>query len=381
MPFPSETEVDGLAASSAGATSGKVVASHLNIGALAAAAFVLEVMISKSETTSHFTHVRAIEKKLYRYMSVFWDGMLKKGTAAACQNLSSLGHVALPLDTSGDVLATLQLAYKGWAKVASPILRAATAEAYRLGKQNLYKQAQTQVVEKAKKPQKTVEVKPHFALPDEQAISASTEKMLMWLGDFTARELPETISTIVKEIIIANGADAVIAAQELEKALAAKFGFGSAGAPSTPTAFKGDVHDYLGVVASYATSSASNIGAAYGLKELSITQFSIINPEDEKTCSLCVSMSGQVFETSDLISQIDSLMAATSIDGVKSIQPWAHTADEMSFIAGLSAIPEPGKEISQPDKDKLVAAGFLMCPYHGRCRCGLSVATGTELTF
>lgn len=365
MPLPSETKADGLAAgglaASSGAGSTGQPTDQLTISQLASASFVLEVLVAKAASTSHFKHTLAIEKKLSKSLSIAWDSRLKKGLTLAAKQLSTAQGST---DASGDFLATLQSAFIGWSKVASPILRAATAESYRLGKKRLYKRASEvhHAVAKAKKPQKA-EIKPHFSLPDEKAIEASTKNMLMWLGDFTDKDLPAAISGIVESTILASGTDLAVAAEQLEAALGAKFGFnsGAAAAPTVPTKFNGDVHDYLSVVSSYAATVSSNIGMAQGLKELGITQYTIENPEDERTCPLCGSLSGQVFETQQMLDQVDAFLGAETIDGVKAALPWATGAEA--------------------DKPALDASGFKLPPYHGRCRCGLDIASGTVLTF
>lgn len=502
MRLQSDNAVDGVTSTGS--------QGQLTLGQLVAGAFLLETMVAKATSLSHFDHSLAIEKKLVKLVAGLWESRLKKAIATAVTHLGSGGHSQIKLGAVSDVLVTFKEALSGWAIVAMPLYRAAIAESYRLGKQYGHNRAygviSQQVVQKAKwgelplpgtppldnnyvwapngigtnwswknqsqlpapnsiggklwqkvqdagatiyaadwkaaggskedmaamasgsfgnvyhpdpthvegleaeappvsppsvppppaphgkkvggpaKGGKMAEVKPHFGLVDKQAIDAATEKVFMWLGDFTHKDLPEAISKVVKDIVITNGQDASLAATQLGTALADKFGFELSGTslsldgvPKVPTGFKGDVQDYLEVVSSNAVTLATNMGTAQSFKELHITEYTIVNPEDERTCDVCNFMSGQTFETQALTDHIDNLLAATNADEVKAASPWVHTVDEMGAHTELSSLTS-STPLTGFEKDKLAGEGFAMPPYHGRCRCSIDIAESSELS-
>ena len=89
----------------------------------------------------------------------------------------------------------------------------------------------------------------------------------------------------------------------------------------------------------------------YGVEEAGITEYEILAMHDERMCPICANMHGRVFSVPKARAKINSALEIEDPEAFKAAMPWLTTPP-----AGVS-------------NESLEAAGMLLPPFHGRCRC------------
>lgn len=83
-----------------------------------------------------------------------------------------------------------------------------------------------------------------------------------------------------------------------------------------------------------------------------ISAYQIANPWDQFTCPVCKRLYGIVYQVADARQQIMKMASLTDPDDLKALFPFPRTAD-----------------VDRATADEIRAAGFMVPPFHGRCRC------------
>lgn len=189
-------------------------------------------------------------------------------------------------------------------------------------------------------------VKPDLSLPDIRAIDVLTKHNCYWLGEHYGKHIGPKIAELTQEAL-RDGLCRDELAKELRESLGGEVGG----------------YKYWDVVSSAALVRSRSFGCISGMVEAGITEYEILAMGDERMCPICGELNGRTFSVTETREVIDRTLGISDPDKFKEAMPW-HT--------------EPPTGIS---KDKLVAAGMSVPPFHGRCRCTLvMVSEHTEIT-
>ena len=178
--------------------------------------------------------------------------------------------------------------------------------------------------------------KPDLSLPDIRAIDVLTKHNCCWLGEHYGKHIGPKIAELTQEAL-RDGLGRDELAAELRESLGGKVGG----------------YKYWDVVSSAALVRSRSFGCISGMVEAGITEYEILAMGDERMCPICGELSGQTFSVAETREVIDRTLGISDPDKFKEAMPW-HT--------------EPPIGVG---KDKLVADGMSIPPFHGRCRCVL----------
>ena len=182
-------------------------------------------------------------------------------------------------------------------------------------------------------------VKPDLSLPDIRAIDVLTKHNCYWLGEHYGKHIGPKIAELTQEALREGlGRDEL--AKELRESLGGQIGG----------------YKYWDVVSSSALVRSRSFGCISGMVEAGITEYEILAMGDERMCPICGEMNGKTFSVSATREVIDRTLSISDPDKFKEAMPW-HS--------------EPPIGVS---KDKLIADGMSIPPFHGRCRCVLVMA-------
>lgn len=184
--------------------------------------------------------------------------------------------------------------------------------------------------------------KPDLSLPDIRAIDVLTKHNCYWLGEHYGKHIGPKIAELTQGAL-RDG----LGRDELAKGLRESLG-GKVGG-----------YKYWDVVSSAALVRSRSFGCISGMVEAGITEYEILAMGDERMCPICGELSGQTFSVSETREVIDRTLGISDPDKFKEAMPW-HT--------------EPPIGVG---KDKLIADGMSIPPFHGRCRCVLVASEST----
>ena len=183
-------------------------------------------------------------------------------------------------------------------------------------------------------------MKPDLSLPDIRAIDVLTKHNCYWLGEHYGKHIGPKIAELTQEAL-REGLGREELARELRESLGGKVGG----------------YKYWDVVSSAALVRSRSLGCISGMVEAGITEYEILAMGDERMCPICGEMNGKIFSVSETRKVIDATLGISDPDKFKEAMPW-HS--------------EPPVGVS---KDKLMADGMSIPPFHGRCRCVLTMAS------
>ena len=178
-----------------------------------------------------------------------------------------------------------------------------------------------------------------LSLPDIRAIDVLTKHNCYWLGEHYGKHIGPKIAELTQNALH-DGLGRDELARELQEALGGKVGG----------------YKYWDVASSAALVRSRSFGCISGMVEAGITEYEILAMGDERMCPICGELSGQTFSVAETREVIDRTLGISDPDKFKEAMPW-HT--------------EPPTGVS---KDKLIADGMSIPPFHGRCRCVLVVS-------
>ena len=188
--------------------------------------------------------------------------------------------------------------------------------------------------------------KPDLSLPDIRAIDVLTKHNCYWLGEHYGKHIGSKIAELTQEAL-RDGLGRDELARELRDSLGGIVGG----------------YKYWDVVSSAALVRSRSFGCISGMVEAGIVEYEILAMGDERMCPICGELNGRTFSVTETREVIDRTLGISNPDKFKEAMPW-HT--------------EPPVGIS---KDKLIATGMSVPPFHGRCRCTLvMVSEHVEIT-
>lgn len=181
--------------------------------------------------------------------------------------------------------------------------------------------------------------KSNLSLPDIRAIDVLTKHNCYWLGEHYGKHIGSKIAELTQNAL-RDGLGRDELAKELRESLGGEVGG----------------YKYWDVVSSAALVRSRSFGCISGMVEAGITEYEILAMGDERMCPICGEMNGKTFSVSSTHEVIERTLSISDPDKFKEAMRW-HT--------------EPPVGVS---KDKLIADGMSIPPFHGRCRCTLVIA-------
>lgn len=212
-----------------------------------------------------------------------------------------------------------------------------------------------------------------FGVVDERAIRNLASGFFFWFAENYEANVSEAIKAVVAAEGLRAGERWVDVADRLETTLRRELGVTGAGRKlQVPSGWRGTYEEYFEALAASVTTTARVASSIRAMEEFEAPHIVIVNPEDEKTCPRCWTMSGKQFPLSAAVAQLKKLYAARSRKDVIAAQPWY---SEKEF---LKISDKPG-HVSDQDSARLAEAGVVLPTYHFRCRCTVDLAPGHEI--
>jgi hypothetical protein len=177
-------------------------------------------------------------------------------------------------------------------------------------------------------------------LVDERAQSALERDSLYWIGSYWDRELGQSISDAVNQLVIQKGLSRADAAAVLQTMLGGDF-------PERSTR-------YWELVASAGVQRATVFGAIGSFRQTRVKTVRFMNPNDMRTSEVCAHLSGMTFPVEVAYRVVDDFLNAGSPEEAKDAHPW----------------PDKALVLSTRDPRELAMIGIVP-PLHGHCRSQL----------
>lgn len=337
----------------------------------------LDSIILKAVQSTPHTRALQVEARLYQTLAVVFARRARAAVLAA-------GAEWLRGPGVEPVLKATDAAFAGMGEEVAPLLRVATEEGWLVGREGALAQAKARApkpTQKAKKPAQgkaqAHEIKPNFNLQDNEAIAALTNHQVFWVGSYYSKALSGEIADVASNVLLTHGLSAEEGAKSLASRLTSVFGYdpkvpkGKPGALGIPAGWKGSPDSYFRGLAANTATVARTVGAVREYTALGVTHYTVVNPKDERTCARCKGMAGREFETKEAKALTDKVVAATRPEEVKRLQPWLSEKEYANLV-----------KVGGKDSTKLLAAnGYLVPPFHYKCRCALDISDNAELNF
>lgn len=206
---------------------------------------------------------------------------------------------------------------------------------------------------------------PRFDVVDANAARALGDRQVFWIGEHYDDHLSELISETANETLVTGGGSRRAAAVAMEERVRRALG-----TVRYPGGFSGSGAQYMEGLAANAATVARAYGQLRSFAQIGITKYTIVNPNDSRTCPTCAYMDGKVFEVQQGLDQIRAEQAAREPNDIRRAHPWLK-------LGALRAIsPTPGRVTGRAgarDSGKLAAAGQALPPYHFKCRCAVDI--------
>lgn len=227
---------------------------------------------------------------------------------------------------------------------------------------------------------KQASIKPSFTLVDQNAVDALVKHQVYWVGEHAQGPLSQRIAKLAEETMITSGLGRREAAKAFQDAMVKEFGFDESspklGKLAIPDGWRGPALQYWEGLAANTVTTARTNGQMRGFTECGVTRYEVVNPKDERTCPICGSLAGRVFEVREAQSLIEKEQSSDDPNQVRSLHPWRSKAD----IEKATGVKLVGVGVAE-DSAKLMKAGHGFPPYHYRCRCYVDMAGDSELVF
>lgn len=332
-------------------------------------AFALDWLLCKALKISEVAQMSAAEQRLRSFCINRWFAFADEAIKEA---------VKLTEDGAGEpnISNAVGEIMHGWAPDISPAFVKEIDHVYRLARQAGGNKAtgytteslvydtppvDDEAVSKAKKG--VAEFKVSFDLVDQNAVEALQDNNLFWIGEHYDKNVSAAISETASETLIQAGSSRKTAALAMAKAIETKLG-----SLSVPGGYKGSASSYLEGLVANAMTTARVQGQVRSFEVVGISSYELVTPGDERTCPVCMHMSGKRFSIESAHKQIELEQSINTPDAMKQVHPW------LSPKELLAISPAPGP-ISVADSAALAAAGFSLPPFHFRCRCTIDLTS------
>lgn len=193
-----------------------------------------------------------------------------------------------------------------------------------------------------------LKIDPSWSLMDQRAVEVSQKHTVYWMRTYYTRELGEQVAFTARQLVFVRGLGRMDLADELKRRLGDEvFTQG---------------YNYWDVLASAVIQRTRILGDVATLEEAGAKTYEILAMMDERTCPICRRMDGKRFTVQAAVDLRNRIVGAQTPEGVKAAAPWI-TANKESLELLDNASPE-----------ELIAHGWHLPPFHGRCRCTVVVS-------
>ena len=335
---------------------------------------VTEQIIAKGLELSELARIARVETRMRELLLKQWEIRSRQAVKAALATFRSSGNLSSALNRvdafmdkwPGDVekryAVGIEEIYKlartaGWKKASG---RTKSSLAYTTA--NFTEVLEEKRVEKAA-PKASVPLS--FDLYDESAVAALHGDQMVWIGDHYDKNVRKALRDNARAAV-EGGVGRLQAGKQLEASVAKSLkGVG------VPGGWSGSSARYFEGLAANTATNARVRGQMRSFVDLGVRRYVIVNPNDERTSTVCQHMSGKTFTVDMGTAQIESEAGATRPDDIKAAHPWL----SFSQVQAISPKAGPG---SVSDADALAKAGMALPPYHFRCRSTIDL---TEESF
>ena len=335
---------------------------------------VSDVAVAKILGVSEVAQIARAEGRLRRFLLKAWEVRAEKAAQLG-------GELAGQGKTAAQIAAAVRGEMARWEKEALPKLQAAVEEIYRLARTAAWKKATGQTragldystpnlteVLKAK-PKKGFTVKPALGVVDNDAVDALQKQQVFWVGDHYDKNIASAVRVGAREALVEAGESRRAAARGVYRRLK-----GELAQVNTPKGWNGSAAQYFEGLAANAATQGRVHGQLVSFAETGFTTYTIVNPQDQRTCPVCSSMNGRTFTVAQGQQTMGNVLAAEGPDDVRAAHPWKdpETGRRMT-VAGVDRIAG-GRDAKA--SEELSKAGFNLPPFHFRCRCTVDVDPG-----
>jgi hypothetical protein len=334
-----------------------------------------DALVAKAAQLSEVAQLAKREQRLREYLAAKWAVRVGEAVRAARAGARA-GRSAAAISKVIDRIMSR------WAPDVDKTVRAEVAAIYRLARIAGHKKASGHTkaslaynapkaaapddgsdVQKARR-RPRIEALPRFDLVDREAAEALGERQMFWIGAHYGDHVSEAVRETTRDTMVASGAGRRATARALEERVRSSLGI-----VSYPGGFRGTAAAYFEGLAANAATVARAYGQLRSFARIGITTYTIVNPNDSRTCEVCGFMDGKMFAVSDGINQVRAEMAARTPDAIRAIHPWPTRA-------ALGRIGSPGRvggAAGARDSAAFSRAGLSLPPFHFRCRCVVDI--------
>lgn len=333
----------------------------------------IDMLLAKALKISEVSQIARIEIQLRKYLWIEWE-QLRRPAAQAAKSAFSHSKNPRQVETAvGRVMGK-------WSTLVKSRVQKDIERVYYLSREALWKKVRTgtketlaygegqvpifQPVKKAD--EETFPIRPEFNVVDRKAVEDLKREQLFWIGDHYDKNVSDSIKSVAAKVMLEAGLGRDVAAKLLYDLVFEQLGW-----VKTPFGFGGSSAQYFEMVVANAVTTARAHGHLRSLADLEVSKYEIVNPMDSRTCPVCSHMNGKQFTVDQGMKVATAELKAKTPDAVKEAHPWIGP-DELKEIS-----PSAG-QVSKSDSDKLAAEGLCLPPFHGRCRCVITIVKSDE---
>jgi len=332
-----------------------------------------DALLAKALMISEVAQMSRAEVRMREFLIGSWNKRKAKAEKRAVE-------LAEKLKSPSEITKEIDKIMEGWAGEASVVVEDEMDLIFRLGLNIGYKKATRQTkadlnyvlpktndvdVEKAGK-KKVAEILPSFTIADERAIDALKKHQVFWIGEHYKKNVSKTIGKRVKQTMLEAGESPLKAGKLMRVKVRDALTH-----VKVPGGFNGTNLQYFEGVSANAATVARVNGQLRSFASIGIRSYRISAVNDRRTCDRCSHMDGKVFQTSQGLSQMSSVLDAKTPNAVKAAHPWPNSK-ELKAISSKAG-PQSGKA-GVADAKALSSAGLAMPPYHFKCRCTVDIS-------
>lgn len=326
---------------------------------------VSDEMVAKVLAISEVAQIARAEVRSREYLHAKWQARADQATKTA----AALAAKGRPADK---VEGAVHQIMERWAGDVTDAFTSEMEGVYRLARVAAYRKAALRTPESLQydtpsftdvtKGKKVVKVVPKFDLADQGSIAALKEHQVFWIGDHYKKNVSDNVAKTAREVIVEAGGNRAKAGALMSDRLA-----GTLAAVEVPGAFIGTSKQYFEGLTANAATVARAHGQLRSFADIGASAYTIVNPNDERTCDFCSHMDGKVFKLKQGLDQMHAELKAKNPKQVRAAHPWIGSK-------ALRAISSKAGHAGSKDADALAAAGQAMPPFHFRCRCTVDIS-------
>ncbi|MGD9749396.1 MAG: hypothetical protein AB7W59_00210 [Acidimicrobiia bacterium] len=332
-----------------------------------------DAFVAKAAQLTEVAQMAKKEQRLREYLLAKWNIRVDQAVKAATSG-------ALAGQKAAAIAKAIDRIMSRWARDVDKVVRAEVADIYRLARIAGHKKATkqtkqslaydapnfTEEVTKARRRRPRIEALPRFDVVDREAAEALGERQMLWLGSHYGDHVQAEIATTTRTTMVEAGASRRTAGRLLQERARSVLGM-----VAYPGGFRGTAIQYFEGVAANAATVARAYGQMRSFARVGITRYTIVNPNDSRTCAVCGHMDQKVFTVAQGLEQIRRESAARTPDDLRRVHPWLST--QMATRIGSGTPGRLSGAAGTRDSAAFGKAGLALPPFHFRCRCAVDV--------